>query len=170
MEPNQSKPFNIELRPFPSMIRKLSLQMAEEISTLGSLPFFLFGIAVLLGLGRIGDAIILLIALVLSFTIAALIRILHFKTRPGDKGKRKPTGFFERIDASSFPSVHSSRAGITAGYLYSVIGGLFGACLGIAFVLSVMGSRVALRRHDIFDVAAGGTLGLLIFWGLHLLF
>lgn len=91
--------------------------------------------------------------------IAMLIRLVYFRERP----KKRPTrNLYQKIDASSFPSIHAARSfffamTLTRYYQDVFIGGaLFVVAVLIAF------SRYKLRHHYASDIIGGVSLGLVI--------
>ena len=86
-----------------------------------------------------------------------LIRIFYFKNRPK---KEAYNNFIERIDASSFPSLHTARI-VFLALLFSVYFAnqyLTILCNVTAGLVSY--SRIYLQKHDWIDVAAGVVVGV----------
>ena len=69
----------------------------------------------------------------------------------------------EKLDASSFPSIHAARATflfiILSKFLF--VGDIYGAFLGFMLFL-VFYSRVYLKKHYWIDVIVGGVVGWLV--------
>ena len=105
----------------------------------------------------------LLAGLIIAYALTAGIRFMYYKERPLPK---RHTNVFERIDASSFPSLHAMRATLLAGVLSAVLVhplqlGVLGIC-----VLLTCYSRVHTQKHHASDVVAGVVFGALIVLGL----
>ena len=104
-------------------------------------------------------AIQLLIGMIAVTIIASAIKLIFFRERPK---KQSYTNIIERIDASSFPSVHSARITIVSFWLifYStnLILQIFLAVIGIIVIYS----RVYLKKHYYKDVLGGIILGAII--------
>jgi len=103
----------------------------------------------------------LLIALALNEIIGSLIKILFPKTRPNGQ---KYSNLIEKIDAGSFPSLHSSRITLVYLTLFSTATLIV---LKIAFLVVipvVMLSRINLKKHFLTDIIGGFVIGLIIWW------
>jgi undecaprenyl-diphosphatase len=130
-----------------------------DVGAFGGLPFYvlvLFLAWITTHMSLLWDIVI---ALLIAYTVSSSIRLLYFKERPE---KRKYTNWLEKIDASSFPSMHVTRAFALAG-----IGGNFfnDAIMWILFVLLALlvgYSRVWRRQHRITDVIGGVVLGSVV--------
>ncbi len=94
-----------------------------------------------------------------SYIIAGAIRLIYFKHRPS---KQQFTNIIERIDASSFPSIHAARASflviIFSSALNSIIGNIFLFIVGIFICYS----RIYLKKHDYADIFGGIIFGILL--------
>ena len=131
------------------------LQFLTDLSALGGLP--VYGVLTLFAL--LTDTALatrLVIAFVVAVGISALIRIVYFKQRPQ---RRQFRNVIERIDASSFSSLHTMRATILAVLLsqsqlmlsvFLVVAG------GVAF------ARFKLKQHDAADVMCGYIIGFVV--------
>ncbi|MBU0456919.1 MAG: phosphatase PAP2 family protein [Nanoarchaeota archaeon] len=131
----------------------------ENISALGALPFFLMTISILFLLNQTKFATQLLVGIIIGHIVTYLIRLMYHKERPQPQ---KYNSLVERIDASSFPSLHSVRAmtfsmicAINTGYLVSYL--IFGT-----YLLSILYSRYYLKKHDLKDIIMGAIIGLFI--------
>ena len=86
----------------------------------------------------------LLISFAIAYVFTIIGRTIFFKERPK---KRKYKNIIEKIDAGSFPSLHSARAGVLAVVLSTLF---FHTGLTILFFLSAIGvawARVKLHKH-----------------------
>ena len=134
----------------------------HDIGALGGLPFFLLMTA-LIALGRDGWLpllITLLLGLVACFTVTAAIRWLWFRQRPVPQ---QHSNWFQRIDASSFPSLHAMRAAFLATVI--IILARFSIAVVVASVLvtvAVCWARVRMKKHHISDVVVGAVLGVIM--------
>ncbi len=138
------------------MKQTLQKQLHEsfrDVTALGSFAFY--GVILLLF-----SASPLLAPLLFGFfvTLAAvvLIRIVYFKNRPK---KEEHANFWERLDASSFPSLHAARI-VFLAILFSVyFSNQYSTALFTATAALVSYSRVYLQKHDWIDVAGGILVG-----------
>lgn len=131
----------------------------QDITSLGSLVFFLFISVFFFAWGEYLLFSKLIIILVLSYIIVVLIRTFYHKDRPK---KQKHSSYIERIDSSSFPSLHTTRV---AALFFLVWWQLDKVLIGVLFLLvfvSVAVSRIVLKKHDFIDVLAGAVLGFLL--------
>ena len=94
---------------------------------------------------------------ILTAGIIVVIRIFYFKNRPE---KETYNNFIERIDASSFPSLHSARI-VFLAILFSVhFANQYLAILCTVVAALVSYSRIYLKKHDWIDVAGGVVVGI----------
>lgn len=133
--------------------------LIEDISALGALPFFLIVILVLYLIGKMTFALQLLIGIFLAHAITYFIRLIYFKERPLPK---KHNSLIEKIDAASFPSLHSVRA-----MVFFVIGAFNLRSVVVIIILffyliSILFSRYYLKKHYAIDIFAGAIIGLFI--------
>ncbi len=132
-------------------------ELLQDIKALGGFPVYTIAIIVAFFYGMTALSAQLLVGIVLAFGVTVLIRIISFKERPD----RQPfNGFLTRIDASSFPSLHSMRASILATLLIRQITNPILIILLILYAMAVGFSRVKLKRHYVSDVVAGLILGV----------
>jgi len=104
---------------------------------------------------------ILLVALIVNEVVGSIIKIVFPKKRPTGQSYKN---ILEKIDAGSFPSLHTSR--ITIVYL-SLFASTTLLSLKIGFIIVIMlvgFSRIFLKKHYPVDVLGGLICGLLIFW------
>ncbi len=141
-------------------------ELSGDLSALGGLPVYTTIVLLFVAL-RDPLALPLFIGLVLCYGITIVSRLLYFKPRPNPKKYRTTA---ERIDASSFPSLHSMRATVLAGMLglhfnQPATWGVFGLLW-----LLVCSMRIRLKKHDYTDVVGGILIGLLVVLGLQTFF
>lgn len=135
------------------------MDWARDITSLGN-PFILLFIPfIFLGLGK--PFYILLVALAINEIIGSFIKIIFPKTRPNGQ---KYSNIIEKIDAGSFPSLHSSRMAVVYLTMFSNAENFIMQVLFILVILMVMLSRVALKKHFFIDIIGGFIIGLIIWW------
>ena len=103
---------------------------------------------------------LLLLGFAIIYAITVVIRTLYFKDRPE---KFKHDSFLERLDASSFPSLHAARSTLVFAFLSSTVNKPYFTALCALIVLVTCISRIKLKCHDWKDVTAGIVLGLASF-------
>ena len=134
----------------------------RDITALGGLPLYaaVSGI-MLIQFWDLG--LLMVYGLIAAYALTAIIRACYYKERP------KPVehnNFIEKIDASSFPSLHSMRATILAFLLGTMlVHPLQRAILGFCWIAACT-SRIELDKHDLKDVIGGVFLGVLIAYSL----
>lgn len=132
----------------------------QDISAFGGLPFYLVVILIFL---PFNTSISLKLALGLAFCyiLTILIRLVFFKKRP-DKQAYK--GIIEKINASSFPSLHSMRITFLGLILIFYFNNLLATIILSFLMVCVYTSRLILKKHYLPDVIAGIVLGLSLFF------
>jgi membrane-associated phospholipid phosphatase len=138
-----------------------SKEFTEDIKALGGLPIFLVFIASFFILGYVAMSIRLAIGLFLAYALTSSIRFIFFRQRP-DKQKFKSLA--QKIDASSFPSLHAMRAGCLAVLLILFFNNTFVTILAIISAVCVALVRVVQKRHFASDVIVGLIFGTVIAW------
>lgn len=118
-------------------------------------------VLVILALQEFKLALILTSAFFFTLIVTVLIRILYFKNRPKKQSFRN---FIEKMEASSFPSWHSTRAIFLALIFGTVIGSRIAMLILIIIALLVAYSRIYLKKHDWMDILAGIVLGIFTYW------
>ena len=139
---------------------RLSTAFFSFISFFG-LPLFYLPAIAALWLFDWRMAIRLAYSLVTIEIVGALIKFFYAKERPEAMPRRN---ILERIDASSFPSIHAGRVCSVAFFSYKFHPGIPMAATGILFVAAVAWSRLALKKHYPIDVLGGIVLGLASSW------
>ena len=141
------------------MLEKYKNDFFRDLTSFGGTYFFIFAIILFLLLNEIRIFKILLIGLFLTYIISFVIRFFYFKNRPN---KEKYTNFIMKIDASSFPSVHSMRA----IFMAIIISKFFANPIMIIFLLLwaliVSYSRVYIKKHYWIDIIVGLIIGILL--------
>lgn len=128
----------------------------KDLSAYGGFPFYGLAIIVFLYLGDLPFAYSLVVSLLAVTAAVAAVRLAYFKPRPGQK-KRKYETLYERLDNSSFPSIHAARTATLSLALFSKAPAMLP--LLVLLVLVVCLSRLHFRRHDPADVIAGLVIG-----------
>ena len=131
----------------------------RDISTFGSLPFTLLMIIILFFI-NLSSALIILIGLILIHLTGSLIKLTFYKKRPN---KQTYSNFIEKIDAGSFPSIHSARILLIALAIYSLFSSITTGII-ITLVLLVGMSRIYLKKHYLIDVIGGYILGFICWY------
>lgn len=144
-----------------STLREIFAVIMRDVSAYGGFPFYGMVIIAFFLLGELVFAYNLAISLIVITLIIALARLAYFKPRPGMKRKKYPT-FYERIDNSSFPSIHAARAVMISMALFSKFAMLLP--LVILMTILVLMTRIYFKRHDVVDLTVGVIIGLVLSW------
>ncbi|MBN2454037.1 phosphatase PAP2 family protein [Candidatus Woesearchaeota archaeon] len=147
-----------------TFIHKMMLAWVKDLSALGGLPAYSFAIVALLALGKISLAAYLLAAFIIGLLIAFAIRFLFPRERPDSKLSKG--NILERLDSSSFPSVHSFRATTLGCLFYASSPSYATLAAAIILIAAVSYARVSIKRHHKSDVIGGIVLGFLVTVGL----
>ena len=135
-------------------------EFMRDVTAFGG--FFFTGLVVLatFALGYYLLSFKLILGFVILIALVVLIRMVYFRERPN---RVSHTNFLERIDASSFPSLHSARV----VFMVLVLGTAWPILPWLVFVgfvaVMVVYSRIYLRKHDWIDVTVGAVLGGVVF-------
>ncbi len=136
------------------LIASLVEEAWRDVTALGN-PAILFAVSLLVArewwLG-------ILLGLAAVEAAGRAIKLVAFVPRP------RPAAWgsvWEKSDAGSFPSIHAARAVLVCAILYAAVETPMARALLVAMPVAVGLSRVMLRTHRWWDVAAGWSLGYL---------
>ena len=117
----------------------------RDITTFGSFAFHFFLILFVLALGHFFLVWQLLFAFFFTLLVTVIIRQFYFKDRPL---KQAHGNFVEKIDAASFPSLHTARIVAIVLLLLDFIQNNTVTAFLLGFSILVIYSRVYLKKHD----------------------
>lgn len=134
--------------------------LMENVSSFGSIFTHILLMAAAFALK---DALLypLLKGFALIYLIGVPIKLLVFKNRPK---KMKYKDFWEKFEASSFPSVHAARVVFLALVLCSRFNNNVFSALLFAVAALVMYSRIHLKKHYWSDIIGGVITGAGIYF------
>ncbi len=138
----------------------------QDISTFGGLVFYLFLCLLFFLLSEITLTIKLLSGLIILYIIVNIARAVYFKERPQ---KQNYNNIIEKIDASSFPSMHASRASFLFFILYNHIRDIYLITLFFIIFILVCYSRIYLKKHYLIDVLGGIIIGVIVGYATQLI-
>ena len=133
----------------------------RDITSLGSFSLFVFLLLIVLAFQEIALFYKLLFGLVFTLLVIIIIRSFNFRNRPR---KEKYSNFAERINASSFPSLHAARVVFITLAFISFSNQIYATILLAIAAIVIMYSRFYLKKHDLWDIAGGIVLGVLTWW------
>ncbi len=143
------------------LIKKLFLRFYKDITIFGGTYFYILILTITIILKQYNNAIKLTIAWILITLLSITIRYFYFKPRPKIK---KYNNIIEKIDASSFPSMHAGRSTILFLFLTTIIKNPPLQILILFIWINILLSRIILKKHYIIDVIAGTILGIIIYY------
>lgn len=144
-------------------IKRQKNDFFRDFTSLGSLWFYALVVLFLFISKGYGLSARLATGFLLMYIITITIRTFYFKERP-DKYYYK--SYIERIDASSFPSLHSARITFLAIAFMNYYKEMLFSILVAALAVIVMYSRIYLKKHDLKDVLAGAILGTVVYFAV----
>jgi len=132
-------------------------EVFSSITSFGSPVFYILVILILFRFD-FSFALTLIFALVFVELFCIFIKLIYRKDRPTPQSRKE---FFNKIDANSFPSVHSARISLIVTlfsfhYKYALI-----YTIGAIVMLGVGYSRIYLKRHYFNDVLVGFFIGII---------
>ncbi len=142
-----------------SIFNILIVNAIEDASGFGGLVTF--GLLILVMMGKsLSLAIEAIILLILIYLVVYTIRKFYFKERPN---KMKFDNAIEKIDASSFPSMHSARifSMCTFVFLNFNLNQYLTVVLSLIAIFTAMG-RILKKKHDFVDISVGAIIGIVI--------
>lgn len=140
---------------------KIILLLVRDVTALGGFVFFGLTLLLMAVLGEWPFFFKLFVGLIIIAAIGIGTRLIYFKERPK---KQNHKNAIEKVDASSFPSVHSARATFLA-LIFGVFFNKTEVTIALMAVgLAVIYSRIYLRKHDWKDALGGAVLGILTFY------
>ncbi len=142
-------------------------EVIEDTSALGGIAVFLAAMILAFFTGNKILSLKLFVALILCYVVVMGIRIFYFKQRP-DRQEYKT--FLGRLDASSFPSLHSARISALAATLFFFFQSIaIKTALAVAIPI-VAYTRIWLKRHYLIDAVVGVVIGVIIGLAIQILF
>jgi len=137
----------------------ITKDLVEGLTAFGSTAFYGFVIVFSLIYSMYDLAIQLIIAYALSLVIIVIIKSFYFRDRPK---KMKAVTFLDRMNASSFPSLHSMRIIMLAIFCSTYLQNLYVTILSVVLVIITGVTRIVMKRHYVTDVLAGFLFGAVI--------
>ena len=132
------------------------LEVIRDFTSFGN-PFILFLISYLV-LGPSKYLLLILIGLILIEIACNFIKLVYHKERPK---KASHSNILEKINAGSFPSIHTARSSFVFLTLILLSNSFIQRLLFLILLIVVGVSRVFLRKHFKVDVIMGCFIGIL---------
>ena len=131
----------------------------RDLTSFGS-PIVLV-IIIFLFFGFTLESLLLLAGFVVIEVICSLLKYFLYKDRPIKKDHQN---ILEKVDAGSFPSIHSARSSYIFTTIFFLSPYSFVKILAIIIPFMVCSTRVLLKKHYLIDVVAGYLIGVLFAW------
>jgi membrane-associated phospholipid phosphatase len=141
------------------IIKNITDIFFKQITDFGGMFFYLLVLGACLFLNELKLFFNLFLSLFFVMSLSISIKWFYFKDRPK---KQKATNLFERLDASSFPSVHSMRVLSVAFWLSFFFNNILFTIYSSAVAAIVMYSRIYLKKHYFIDILGGVIFSLII--------
>ena len=145
------------------MLKKIKIKKYHfrDITSLGSFSITSLILLLVLILEKYVLFYKLLFGSIFTLGSVVAIRTFYFKNRPR---KENHTNFIEKLEASSFPSLHTARIVFLALILSFHLNKIYATIFFIFVALITMYSRVYLKKHDWVDLTGGIILGAITFY------
>ena len=140
------------------MVFDMREELFRDLSSFGGMPIYLAVMAITFFYNQLLLSQ-LFFGLLLAYFVTTSFRIAYFKNRPE---KQKYRNWLEKIDASSFPSLHSMRSVVLVVILTSYFSNIFLTLFFVAVAASVVATRILLKRHDPVDSIGGALMGFVL--------
>ncbi|MBN2094503.1 MAG: phosphatase PAP2 family protein [Candidatus Aenigmarchaeota archaeon] len=134
-------------------------EILEQVTSFGGMFFHLFLICFMFALGEIILSLQLFASFILTYAVTLVLRLAHFRDRPK---KLAYSNIIEKVEASSFPSLHSMRVSAIFCLFYLFYGPGLVSLIFLGTALAVFLSRHWLKKHHPSDILAGAILGVLV--------
>jgi membrane-associated phospholipid phosphatase len=142
-----------------SFLKRIIDDSWREVSFFGGLFFYCFLAAFVFALGQKLLFLQLVVSFALTYGLTLAIRFFYYKERPN---KEKYTNFIERLESSSFPSLHAMRVSAMFIILHFYMNNIWFSLLFLAIALAVFASRYFLKKHFLVDIFVGAVLGVVV--------
>ena len=149
-----------------NFVKNQFFETFRDVSALGSF-LFLCVMAVFFLFVDYTVSLNIVVGLAIIEFVGAFIKVVFHKTRPDNQ---KFSNVFEKIDAGSFPSIHSARVMLLALVIFPFFSSIIAFLLIALFVILVGISRIVLDKHFFVDVFAGFVFGLLVWYLMQVFF
>jgi len=139
----------------------------KQITSFGSYQGYLIYSIIFLLVGFIEEFVFLFTGLILLYVIAIPLRLLFFRERPIAK---KYNNFIEKINASSFPSLHSARSVFLLLFFINFFNReILISIFLVVLVGLILYSRIYRGKHYLGDIFGGVVLGSFVYGSVSLI-
>lgn len=150
-----------------AIIEKYFNDFFRDLTTFGGGYFLIILITILFILKQFYLSYLLFFGFISSYLVSFIIRLFYFKNRPN---KEVYSNILTKVDASTFPSVHSTRIVFIALVFSNFFANNILTVLFIIIALITCYSRFYIKKHYYIDIIAGFILGIILYFiGLKLI-
>jgi membrane-associated phospholipid phosphatase len=147
------------MRLSKNFLQRIMNDSWREVSFFGGLFFYCFISAFVFALGQPLLFLQLAVSFVLTYGLTLAIRAFYYKERPS---KEKYTNFIERLESSSFPSLHSMRVSAMFIIFHFYLNNIWFSLIFFSIAIAVFASRYFMKKHYLVDIFTGAVLGIVI--------
>ena len=140
-------------------IRKYIKDAFIAITSLGTAFFYSILFLFLLSINQVNLAMHIALGLAVCYILVFILRVFYFKERPE---KEHYFNLFTKINASSFPSLHTMSSIYVAVVLANAIKKPAVSIFLTIVSLLIAYSRIYLKKHYFIDVFFGLILGVIV--------
>lgn len=137
--------------------------LMQDLTAFGTIYHFVILIAILISFDQQQLAYKLVTGQIIMYLFAVPLKLFLFKNRPK---KIMHKNIIEKIEASSFPSVHTLRIFFVSTVLINFFNNAILTIILSFLSLAVAYSRIYLKRHYFIDIIGGAFLGILLGYGV----
>jgi len=137
--------------------------LMQDLTAFGTIYHFVILIAILISFDQQQLAYKLVTGQIIMYLFAVPLKLFLFKSRPK---KIMHKNIIEKIEASSFPSVHTLRIFFVSTVLINFFNNAILTIILSFLSLAVAYSRIYLKRHYFIDIIGGAFLGILLGYGV----
>ncbi|MBN1386192.1 phosphatase PAP2 family protein [Candidatus Woesearchaeota archaeon] len=148
-------------------IKKLFDDEIRDITSLGGFAFYAIITLSFLLLDQHLMSLFLALGFLFSLGVTIIIRAVWFRKRPQ---KQEYSDWIGKLDASSFPSLHSNRAIFLMIALSRYFNEAYMTILLAVVALLVLYSRSHMKKHHVSDIVVGALLGAAEYYLLVMVF
>lgn len=137
--------------------------LMQDLTAFGTIYHLVILIAILISFNEQQLAYKLIIGQIIMYLFAVPLKLFLFKNRPK---KIMHKNIIEKIEASSFPSVHTLRIFFVSAVLINFFNNVILTVILSFLSLAVAYSRIYLKKHHFIDIIGGAFLGVLLGYGV----
>ncbi len=146
---------------YKRFLQNSAAEITRDFTSFGNPFLLIFVSAIAIGVNFRLAAIIG--GLVFVELFSSTIKFFYYKRRPKQE---KYDNFLERINAGSFPSLHSARSSFVFVTLFFLFSNYYLKIVLLLIPIIVGMTRISLKKHYLYDIIAGYIIGILTFIAL----